>query len=298
MYNISHKNKIQDTLVIEWDIYNFCNQNCFYCEKQENNNNHWNKPSDLNNQLKIIDIFNNYNNIWPLRIHLLGGEPSIYNNIYTLLNKFNNNIYLKLYTNNRKILDLEKISTNIDLHLMMSFHPSEINVEKFIKNIEYYKSNNFLNFEVVVIYSDISHHDICKELCDYLRINNIVFDIYSIFDYKGEYHFKQNNETISSILLDNIVYFDKNINYLNLYNNESKYGYICNKNLYFLDIYGELTSHLLCSGVNILNDVDFLNNLILKDNYCPNTNCYTPPDSYYPKNKATIKDKIREQYAK
>ena len=298
MYNISHLNKIQNTLVIEWDIYNYCNQNCFYCEKQENNNTHWNKPSDRMNQLKIINIFNNYKNIWPLRIHLLGGEPSIYEPIYTLLNKFNKDIYLKLYTNNRKTLNLEKINNNIDLHILMSFHPSEISLDQFIKNIEYYKNNNFNKFEVVIIYSDVLYFDVCNDLMIYLKKNNILFDIYSIFDYDGKYHFKQDNKKISSLLLDNIIYNDENINYLNLYNAESKYGYICNKNIYFLDIYGVLTSHLLHEDVNLLNYNNFLNTLELKDHYCSNTNCYTPPDSYYPKNKATLKDKIREQYAK
>lgn len=298
MYNITHTNKIENTLVIEWDIYNYCNQNCFYCEKQENNNPHWNKKSNYNEQLKIVEIFNCYNNSWPLRIHMLGGEPSIYPNIYNILNKLNDDIYIKLYTNNRKPLILNNIIKNIDLHILMSFHPSEIDINTFTSNIEYYINNNFFKFEVVIIFSDIKYLNTCVQLISYLNDNKIMYDIYSIFDFDGKYFFDQNSESIIGILKNNIEYDNDFITYQELSKKISPYGYMCNKNIYFLDIYGNLTSHLIKNDVNLLTDCDFLNNIKLKDHYCPNTNCYTPPDSYYPKNKATLKDKIKAQYDK
>ena len=181
---------------------------------------------------------------------------------------------------------------------MMSFHPSEIDIELFISNIEYYIKHNFFNFEVVIIFSDECHHNVCSQLISSLKEKTINYDIYSIFDYNGKYFFKQDSKVIKNILKNNIIYDGELINYQELTTNISPYGYICNKNIYFLDIYNCLTSHLLKKEINLLDNPNFLNQLKLMDHYCLNTNCYTPPDSYYPKNKATLKDKIRAQYDK
>lgn len=156
----------KDEIVFEIDTLNKCNLNCEYCEMQ---NNSWNPNNDRTDwgqrnplSVELAHVLNTIHDKHPTRIHLLGGEPTLYRRLPHFINLLNDQ-KVKIFTNGTtKLHILNELNKKIDL--AFSFHieqvaPNYLTALKFIDNLKL-----ALNHEKVgVVTVNILLHNIHKK---------------------------------------------------------------------------------------------------------------------------------------
>ena len=276
-----------NNLTIEWDIFNKCNVKCAYCELEfHRHENERNLPFNLSKHLKIVDIMNNIHSSKNLLLNVLGGEPTLFPHLEEVINKLNPEIRIRIYSNNT--INREFHFKN-DIEWYLTYHPSEVDEDLFLFNL---KEKIKIYSRIQVLIMIFSKEEIAKtrKLIEFLTLNDIHFDIGKPFDLNGKY--------INDIDLNAAFDMPKNIKINNIsdsYYNQSgnKFGQMCSKKLFFLDINGNVSNFDWDgSKFNILDAPDYFNSIDMsKSWYCPNTYCNLLPESEYSKTAATMIEK-------
>jgi len=94
---------LRDRLYVHWDITTMCNYDCSYCYAKEQYGERWQIPAIWKKQLEVIDELEK--STLPLFLGLLGGEPTLHQRYFQLLDLLHEKILShkdsRIYNNKR-----------------------------------------------------------------------------------------------------------------------------------------------------------------------------------------------------
>lgn len=285
---------ISDTIVFEIDCINKCNFNCPYCEMQ---NNSWNPTNDKKDWGKKQNIFNSIPFFekfpYKYRIHLLGGEPTLYPNLEIFIKSLPN-ADIKLFTNGSLLNRLKCISSITNPpSITISIHPNEYKME-YLE--EFIKENLHIKFKNVkflaILYNLEDNISFFEKIFDILIVNDIQLDMYLPFDENGKYKLNKNDLKLVKYLQQkymkpNIKLDNTLVSHIDIYEKRQvlSQNKLCYKNLWLIDHKGEFYK----DGTDIkFNLDDIYSKKINMDIFnfkainC-NKECYCPANNYYTK---------------
>lgn len=134
------------------DIITICQQHCWYCyaRPESTGRNNWNKILPFNFIKSVLDALS-YSK-YDVVLCLYGGEPTLHkdlNKILSYADKIKSIKRIEIFTNGLR--DLSKFYYCNKLNYTLSYHPSQTDGNKLIKNALYLKEHNF-NFAISCLY--------------------------------------------------------------------------------------------------------------------------------------------------
>ena len=130
-------------LLIDWDILTICQYKCPYCYARKSYGKKWGRILSK----KEIDLF--LDDIskakYDVILGILGGEPTLspyLNYIIDKVQDIKRIIRLEIYTNGEK--DLSTFHINQKVNFLLSYHCTETDGEKLLKNALYCSKNNII----------------------------------------------------------------------------------------------------------------------------------------------------------
>lgn len=162
-------------LTICWSITTKCNMSCYYCFSKHD---HLNSSEDMTIQVKqaVFDRLKELQEKQSVRLVILGGEPTLYNELYELCHEA---IPLcrkvVVVTNGTRPEVIEKLPNEISIDL--SYHGQEL--EHFKKIIDRIRKTKFLQVLCVL---DPNCIDRCIELYRWCLANSIPFEAIPLVD--------------------------------------------------------------------------------------------------------------------
>lgn len=265
-------NESNNLIKIDWNILTICNFKCSYCYARKSEQ--WNKILNDKQINHIINVIKNSKHNF--QISLMGGEPSLFPKLNTLIEKLNISNIKKIivYTNGNKTLNVK----NVDVYI--SYHPKEANDDIIINNIKIYMQNNNVLVNVLCL-------DKYKN-----KINSFINKIKNLNIKLNYTHICLNDKTLLTQMDNQLRYNFNNKLYSAsdiIKNNLNRFkGYKCDINLYCLHINGDL--YLDCENKPILN-IFKVNNLDCLKYYkiCDKEQCYDECWFNFTKTKGTSK---------
>lgn len=133
-----------------------CTYKCPFCwQRHESANYAAQKCKNFDPDL----LAKSFNRLLPSFIYFTGGEPTLYKNIFSMINKLDQRIKCRITSNLGPSFDVKKfislISPDRFEMLMFSYHPSETTKTQFLNKIDTIIANGFTNILVEsVLYSD------------------------------------------------------------------------------------------------------------------------------------------------
>lgn len=257
----SYKN-LNGLLSLSWQLTMKCNYHCSYCSQNNNKNKYdffsQKQIEEIAIKLKENIIFNNI----PIRIHLTGGEPTLYNlsNVIRILDNDlikNYSITTNLSRDFVYYYELSKLLNNKKISFSASLHETECNIDEFIK-----KANLIPNLKVYMVATE-TNQSIIEKVSKKLKCEYII---------RPEHDKNFNLINISSIKNNrNFNYVEiEDENGIHIFSNQSdiwkKYGainfngYKCKRNYYKIkpngDVYNGSCSFIINQKPegNILKD--------------------------------------------
>lgn len=179
------------TYQINWNLTQYCNYNCSYCSQREHNtlNKQKQNKQDIELLLYRAKIINNFikNNKYFTWLNTLGGEITLYNDLYKIFDVFNKNKYLTgttIVTNGSRnesyYIDLIN-RINYYIAFTFSFHEEFANIDSFFKKIininNYIKNNNKSASLCVSFVKTVNNEDVAEEVKKISETNNIRYNI-------------------------------------------------------------------------------------------------------------------------
>jgi MoaA/NifB/PqqE/SkfB family radical SAM enzyme len=242
---------------IAWDIWLYCNYDCKFCNAKTKN-----LPAKIYNVTEIFKAWENiYKKYGKCKICITGGEPLLYPDINSIIDKLSAIHYVHITTNLSSNIDF-LLNNNINrnnIFFNITFHPHYIDIKLFIEKV--LKLKRF-GYKVSVCYMN----DNCQltEFLNYKKIfnkNDINMSLVSSFNLNKNYK-------ILTDFIDN--------NSINLYNNkvsEKGNNGICNAGVSYacVDEKGDAYS---CSVMKVKlgnifnNDFNFINKNIECNKNC------------------------------
>ena len=233
---------LRDRLYIHWDITTMCNYDCSYCYAKKQYGKDWQKPGVWSKQLEIIEEISK--STLPVFLGLLGGEPTMHQRYFTLLdiltekildNHPDNRIYIT--TNGSKSNEFFERHKNSDnrIYMLWSIHAEYMNEESFktlFNNIQIMNKKGYKNKVNLMMHPAKKYWDFTKfmyielQKLDYLKIHpHFIYsgfdkdvkyskDFYQFFNFLEkqrykEFEFKTKNETF---LFSDYEIFNNNLN--------------------------------------------------------------------------------------
>jgi organic radical activating enzyme len=127
-----------------------CNLKCVYCVNEyDPKNNHIHEYNEISGHewLKIIKKTNCE------EIIITGGEPTLYKDLFEIINHFDSKIIIKIYTNFLFNADLFKNKLTRNVILLGSYHPSRFSIESTLKTIKTLTEDHRISGHIHIINS-------------------------------------------------------------------------------------------------------------------------------------------------
>lgn len=179
-------------LYITWFVTWLCNYKCPYCWERLDEDKYRKLVSNINKN-RPEEWARAFNELKPDELYITGGEPTIYQKLPDVIRNLNDGIRVKMTTNFGETFELDKYSEFIRegrfSQLTASFHPTEIELELFLKKVDealnmgYGEGCDFA-IELVLYPTDIKY---AKELIQYCKKNRIKLILDRYADPKSEY---------------------------------------------------------------------------------------------------------------
>lgn len=164
---IEIKNKNESWATINWQVTDWCNYRCSYCNEFNWGGKHKNNDNIdvmLANLEQIINVFKK-NNIHYFKLAITGGEPAVWKGLIPLVKKF------------REIVGYEGHTVSLNTNLSRNIEWWEENYKYFDKIIasfhseftdkdEYFKKYNFLQGKIEILARIMMHKDKFSECID------------------------------------------------------------------------------------------------------------------------------------
>ena len=278
---------ISDTIVFELDTINTCNFNCPYCEKQKNK---WNPNKDeeewnkIGNITKLIPFFKSFP--YKFRLHLLGGEPTLYPNLEDFLEELPD-ADIKLFTNGSKLDKLEKLAVHRP-SITVSIH-REYKLKYLMEFIEKGLHKKFKNVKfLILLYSlDINLNKYMNYI-DIIIKNGINFDYYFPFDENGNYRHRFPREIENYQILKEK--YPLKFDHYKIYENRDNLSQkkLCSKNLWLIDYKsnfrfdGDQSRDISFNEIKTIVESKDFSKFKFEQQQC-NTPCWCPANNYYSK---------------
>lgn len=143
---------------ITWQVNNFCNYRCSYCNEGNWNGSHRNE-NNLDNLLSNIKKIINYyqsNGYVNFKIFYSGGEPTIWKGLIPVSNFFKdelkNNVTLGINTNLSRKLNWWQENYQLFDDVVASYHPEFVNKDNFFKVAEFLQDKvNYLCLRMMML---------------------------------------------------------------------------------------------------------------------------------------------------
>jgi MoaA/NifB/PqqE/SkfB family radical SAM enzyme len=257
----SYKN-LNNLLSLSWQLTMKCNYHCPYCSQKESKNKFiflsQEEIEKIALRLKETIIFNNI----PVRIHLTGGEPTLYNlsNIIKILD----NDLIKNYsitTNLSKDLvyyyKLSKVLKK-QISFSASLHETECDIEEFIK-----KANLIPNLKVYMVATE-TNQNVIEKVSKKLKCEYIIRPEHDKNFNLINFSFIKNNRNSNYVEIEDesgVRIFSNQSDIWKKYGAINFNGYKCKRNYYKIkpngDIYNGSCSFIVNqkSEGNILKDI-------------------------------------------
>lgn len=236
-----------DELLIEINIIDSCNLNCFYCSNLINGYQRKNTHLDLEQTYQLIDYLEKtYRR--PIRIIILGGEPTLHPNLYEFCKRLSNNYIIEIFTNLQKPIDYYLAYNLLKNTLFrISYHNFNNNISSFKQKVLFLTKNNIkikplyimLNPKTfdssIQLYNEIKTEIPCElvKIQDFSNSNSINY---------SKTQLEQINQ-YSSTSTDNYVYMNGlKQNYYDIAENISFYHWLCHagKDQLYIDLDGSI----------------------------------------------------------
>ena len=266
---------LNNLLSLSWQLTMKCNYHCIYCS-QNNSKEKYNFNSQKQVEQMALKLKNNilYNNI-PVRIHLTGGEPTLYN-LNNIIKILDNNLVknYSITTNlSRDLIYYYKLSKALkkQISFSASLHETECNIDEFIK-----KANIIPNLKVYMVATKDNQeiiNKVSKQLkCEYIirPEHNDKFELVNFSDISN----KRINNYVEIEDKEGIHIFSNQSDIWKKYGSINFNGYKCKRKYFKIkpngDIYNGSCSYIVNQKPigNILKDIiKFdINEIICKSN--------------------------------
>lgn len=205
-------NHYKDRLYIHWDITTLCNYNCSYCYAKKQYANKWQQPAIWSKQLEVIDELSK--STLPLFLGLLGGEPTMHQRYFLLLDILYEKILthkdsrIYITTNGSKSNDFFKQHKHTDgkIYILWSIHPEYMNKQSFenlYTNILIMRTKGYKNKVNLMLHPAKRYWKFIEYM--YKRLNEIEdIDIHPHFIYNGF----DNDVNYSDEFYDNFIFLE------------------------------------------------------------------------------------------
>ena len=258
----SYKN-LNNLLSISWQLTMKCNYHCSYCSQNNNKNKYdffsQNKVEEISLKLKENILYNNI----PVRIHLTGGEPSLYNlsNIIKILDNdliMNYSITTNLSKNFVYYFKLSR-TLNKKISFSASLHETECDINEFIK-----KANLIPNLKVYMVATKNNQNiieKVSKELkCEYVirPEHNQNFNLINFSSLKNNI----NSNYVEIKDEEGIYIFSNQSDIWKKYGAINFNGYKCKRNYYKIKPNGDIYNGSCSFIVNQKPEGNILKNII------------------------------------
>lgn len=145
--DIVKSNWLKKIIYLEWSMTTWCNFKCPYCS-QEHKKSKETHCFDFANVEDWVNAFDKHFKQKKLSIKLSGGECFLdVKNMVSFINSIIEKDYLesiRIDTNSSFISqEYSKLNKKEKIWLMCTFHPSQINFERFLKNIDFFLDQGF-----------------------------------------------------------------------------------------------------------------------------------------------------------
>ena len=285
---------LRDRLYVHWDITTMCNYDCSYCYAKAQYGDKWQIPAIWKKQLEVIDELEK--STLPLFLGLLGGEPTMHQRYFQLLDLLEEKILkhpdsrLYITTNGSKSNEFFEKHKDSDgrTYVLWSIHAEYMNEETFknvFENIKIMHKKGYKNKLNLMLHPAKKYWEFTKYMynelntLEYLRIHpHFIYgginkdvqynkDFYEYFNFlenqrMKEFEYKTKSETF---ILSDYEIFKNNLN-------EFK-GWKCWQNNY------EISSNCLISDQCFNRDwseisFNFFKNITkIESKICPHNFC-------------------------
>jgi len=212
-------------LEIQWFVTWLCNYRCPYCW-QENSREEYREL----NKLKSMDAgkwANAFNKLNPRSIVFTGGEPTLYNGLPALIKLLNKEIKLSITTNISLDVNyyIKNISPDRFLTFIMSFHPTQISFQDFVKKVNVFISAGFENLLIeLVLYKDNMQY--ARPLLEFCSKKNISVRLEKYVDpnsVSDPFYLSQEFEDEKCKLISSAIEINKRVNAKGMWLNYNSY---------------------------------------------------------------------------
>lgn len=183
----------KNRLYIHWDITTLCNYNCSYCYAKKQYDKKWQQPAIWSKQLEVIDKLSR--STLPIFLGLLGGEPTMHQRYFKLLDILSEKILthkdsrIYITTNGSKSNNFFQQHKDVDgkIYILWSIHPEYMSNETFdniFSNIQIMHSKGYKNKVNLMLHPAKRYWEFIKYM--YHRLNELEFiNIHPHFIYNG-----------------------------------------------------------------------------------------------------------------
>lgn len=228
------RSKCMDELTLCWSITTKCNMNCWYCFSRYDSKNIQYDMSDIIRDYTLERLKKLSKNI-SIRTVILGGEPSLYYDLYNLtknLLTFSRKVIV--VTNGTKKEVINELPSDVSIDL--SYHGQDI--ETFLSVLHEIKKYHYTQ---VLCTLDTKCIDRCIEIYNKCCDEDIYCEIIPIVD----------NETEQTIVYDKNIMSKFNRKQI-LYKNEDLFGIKNNIGIYFQNLYyNSNDKFIVCKQTNL-----------------------------------------------
>jgi len=137
---------IKNRIRVEIGLCNICNYNCPYC-LEKNLKNRYDNFLDYKSLINFFNKLPAKNNV---DVVLCGGEPTLHPNFLDLVEFLKNKgYYIEVVSNGSRRKEWWKEATKYLDVASITFHPTEINIQDFINNVEEIGEDAILNVAII-----------------------------------------------------------------------------------------------------------------------------------------------------